>query len=244
MELRKENYETYHGTVSGEAGNKTLFSGTLTPVGSNPAPVVSAAVVPPASPDALPLPRASIKIDGKFDDWKDVPPVVVGSQDATDNMTISKVYLAADAKNFYIRLDIADKTPVSFLHPYNFRKTDDVLSYGITMESGDGRRSATVRLIYADPSNPFKGWLVLIGVFEKSSFTSPFGRSYLSGSQGDVAMKGSSAEIAVPLDRIKRLLPDFGKTRRYRITGWTANSPQQEGNLEDLRETEPGYSTF
>ena len=257
VELRKENYETYHGTVSGEAGNKTLFSGTLTPVGSNPAPVVSAAVVPPASPDALPLPRASIKIDGKFDDWKDVPPVVVGSQDATDNMTISKVYLAADAKNFYIRLDIADKTPVSFLHPYNFRKTDDVLSYGITMESGDGRKNLSVRLFdvqsrqgSAEGGN--LGWFVEVGVRDGDTFhLIGFDSGYL------YKMSGYSAQISLPLTKIRGLLSDLGQTKRFRITGWTAKggAPTNRGEggadakvfsntIDDLSETQAGYFTF
>jgi hypothetical protein len=203
------------------------------------------AAVPTATPDAPPLPRASIKIDGNFDDWKNVPPVVVDSQNATDNMTVSKVFLSADTKNFYVRIDIADKTPVSFLHPHNFRQTDDLPSYGITLESDNGRKSATVRLVYHNHDST-RGWFVEIGVLEKTSFTSPFGRVINSVSQGDAAMKGSSAEIAVQLDRIRRLLPDFGKAKRYRIVGWTATSgrPEIEGTLADLRETEAGYSTF
>jgi hypothetical protein len=103
VELKKQDYVTYRGTASGEAGNKTLFSGTLTPVARSPTPAV------PVVPLAQPLPKATIKINGKFDDWQNIPPVVVSSQNATDNKTISKIFLAENTKNLYIKTDIADK---------------------------------------------------------------------------------------------------------------------------------------
>ena len=257
VELRKENYDTYHGTVSGEAGNKTLFAGMLTPVASTPAPAVSAAVVPPTTPDAPPLPKASIKIDGNFDDWKGVPPVVVGSQDATDNMTISKVFLAADAKSFYIRLDIADKTPVSFFHPDNFNAKNESPSYGITIDTGESRKNLSVRLFdvqsrqgSAEGGN--LGWFVEVGVRDGDTFhLIGFDSGYL------YKMSGYSAQISLPLTKIRGLLSDLGQTKRFRITGWTAKggAPTNRGEggadakvfsntIDDLSETQAGYFTF
>ncbi len=46
VELKKLNYETYAADVSGDAGSKTLLSGSLTPIKSTPAQ----SVAPPAAP--------------------------------------------------------------------------------------------------------------------------------------------------------------------------------------------------
>jgi hypothetical protein len=255
VELRKENYETYQGTVSGEAGNKTLFSGTLAPVARSPAPDMRAAAVSPATPEGQPLPKASIKMDGKFDDWTNIPPVVLSSQNGTDNMTISKVFVAADTKNFYIKLDIADKTPSSFFHPDNFNAKNESPSYGITVDTGESRKNLRVRLFNVQSSNGSAdgsslGWFVEIGARDKDIF-----HRIASGYQ--YKMSGYSAEISLPLAKIQDLLSDLGPTKRFRITGWTAKGgdPTNRGEggadsktfanmIDDLRETQAGYFSF
>ena len=189
-----------------------------------------------------PLPNASIKIDGNFDDWKDVPPVVAGSQDAADNNTISRICLAADAKNLYVLLDIADKTPSSFFHQDNFKDLHQ-FSYAITIDGGESPENATVRLFRFISNNtiPATGWYVEMG-FRKKTFQDSFGRAWNYRDQGNYFMKGSSVEIAVPLDKIKRLLGDVTSEKRYRVRGWTGVVGSQV--LEDLRETEAGYFSF
>jgi hypothetical protein len=246
VELRKQNYETYRSDVKEDAGSKSLVSGSLTLQSISTPPVEPAAETPPAILLGQPLPRASIKIDGNFDDWKNIPPVAVGSQDAKDNRTISRVTMAADAKSLFIRLDIADKTPGTFSHPHNFREGPDKESYGITIDNGESPKNASVRL-YHNTGNFPGGWMVQIEVRENDTFAAPYGRAYITGSQGDFVMKESSVEIAVPLDKIIKLLPLAGPTKRYRVVGWTSSvpaGPNSPPGFKNLKETEQGFFQF
>ena len=67
----------------------------------------------PSKPELLDkIPHATIKIDGKFEDWSDIPPMFideVGDKVGSENgMDIEKVYLARDSKYIYVKFDIAD----------------------------------------------------------------------------------------------------------------------------------------
>jgi hypothetical protein len=195
-----------------------------------------------------PLPVASIKIDGNFDDWKNIPPVAVGPQDATDNMSISKVYLAVDTENFYIRLDIADKTPSSPLHSDNFDAKHDSPSYGISIDNGDGKHNFSARLFHSERFDV--GWYVETGVRDKDTFR----KNLIRGCRYE--MKGSAVEMAIPLAKIKGFLSDLGPTRRYRVFGWTAKGGLPTGEtgakaaknwdnaIDDMRQTEAGSFSF
>jgi hypothetical protein len=197
---------------------------------------------PPSLPllDGGPLPAASIKIDGNFDDWKNIPPVAVGVQDAKDNLSINRVALAVDAEKLFIKLDIADTTPSSFFRPSNFKEGVDQVSYAVSMDNGEGTKSVTVRL-FKNLQNNQQGWFVEIGVRERDIFRSSFGPFWITGSKGEFAMKGASAEVSVPLDKIKKLLSDLGPTTRYRVFGWTAKGWD---NLSEIRQTDAGYFSF
>lgn len=213
------------------------------PAGGNQAPSAAPARdVPPSLPllDGGPLPNASIKIDGNLDDWQNIPPVVVSSQDATETWTITKVYLAKDKENFYIRLDIADKTPSSFFHPFNFNNSR---FYAIYIDNGDTRNNVCVRAVFVDSHGYGVGWYLELGVREKGTWRHNEGH-YANSLPvvGQFFMKGSSMEIAVELSKIKGLLNDhLGPTKRYRIFGWTAIGWD---DFSDPRQTEAGYFSF
>jgi hypothetical protein len=88
-------------------------------------------------------------------------------------------------------------------------------------------------------------WGVEVGV-KKEILQIPFGPARYSGRQGDFSMKGSALEIAVSMDKIRKLLEDLGPTKQYRVRGWTAvtGGVNEGGPLQDLRETEASYFTF
>ncbi len=222
---------------------KAVSKNLPTEAGQTPSVAAAKNTLPPSSLlNGAPLPKASIKIDGNFDDWGNVPPVAVGSQDATDKMSISKVCVAVDAESFCIKLDIADKTPSSFLHAHNFSENPGNPFYGISIDTGESQHNVSVGILHWD-RHPYK-WQVLIGVWEKTVFrTIEIMEQYV--------MKGSSVEIAVPFALIKSRLGDLGPTRLWRAYGWTTTSSSSRekstGNaniFNDLRKTEVGSFTF
>ena len=233
-------WDTISGVKQTEAGYFTFPENSKPPTAAAPKSLAQ----PLALLDGGALPNASIKIDGSFDDWQSVPPVVLNAQNATD---ISAVSLAADSQNFYIKLDIADMTASSFLHPDNFKKMHDSPSYGITIDNSKNHESLSVRLFYLETWNT--RWEAQMGVIDKGIFR--------RGDQGfRFVMKGSSAEIAIPLDKIKDLLTGQGPADRYRLIGWTAKGglPSADSGvkadrnwtnaLDDFRQTDAGFFTF
>jgi hypothetical protein len=236
LELKRQNYQTYRSEVSGDAGSKTHFSESLTALESSQPPST-------AAPQGRPLPQISIKMDGNFDVWKSIPAVIVGSQNATDNKTISKVSLAADTKNLYIEIDIADRTPSSLFHPFNF---SDYQSYAITIDDIEGPKNATVALCYNEHGN--QGWFVLTGARSKGMFHFNPQAMAFPNTAHDHSMKGSSVEIEVPLERIKGSLGGASApTKTYRILGWTSKGRipfTSDYDLKDLQETKAGYFIF
>lgn len=72
------------------------------------------------------VPRAAIKLDGKTDDWFNVQPVIVdmvGDDEATKTKRgtdIGNIFLARDDKYLYVRFDLADGPPNSYLSPTRY----------------------------------------------------------------------------------------------------------------------------
>ena len=198
--------------------------------------------------DGKPLPVASIKIDGNFDDWQRVPPVVVSSLGPDDNRSIRKVFLAMDAESLFIKLDIADVTPSSFLHLHNFdespgrrmgglaagQETLPGRFYAIRIDAGESENNLNVLLFHHTHNNAF-GWYSALGVREKGNLR--FLTTWYLEAPCRFQMRGSSVEAAILLKRIANSLAGFGPAKQYRVAGWTATGMNP---LEDLRETEAG----
>ena len=223
----------------------------LPPAETSPAfPAAAAASVaqPQTLLDGTPLPVASIKIDGNFDDWQNIPPVVVSSLGPDDNTSIRKVSLAVNAEQLFIKLDIADKTPSSFFHFHNFDEspgrptggsktgweTSPGRFYAVKIETGETADNFNVLLFHHTANNAAR-WYSTTGVRENGNLRFSGPPWYLD-ELCQFQMKGSSVEMVLPLKRIQALF-DLGPAKRYRVTGWTAKGMSP---LEDLRDTEAG----
>jgi hypothetical protein len=173
-----------------------------------------------------PLPKASIKIDGNFDDWKTIPPAfsATGSpkKDVAANLAIDKVYLAADENNLYMRLDIMDTTPSSFFHRHNFN-TDHNSSYGLDIENG--LNHVVVHVGFAPPVNSPYGtfignrWYAEIGRIVSGNW------EYIDRVFAYYNMKGSSLEASFPLKTIQKSLADLP-------TGGSCNVTARSGYID------------
>jgi hypothetical protein len=149
--------------------------------------------------DFVQLPKASIKIDGSFDDWNGIPPAFMSGigLPETKNLAIDKIYLAIDEKNLFIRFDIKDATPSSFFHPNNFNTSHNSV-YAIQLVHGAYTIDAQVYFNAHPDSNR---WFALLrrklagGDWDQTDRTS-----------GNYAMKGQSLEISFPLEQIKKNL--------------------------------------
>ena len=200
-----------------------------------------AAGTPPSTPAAEPapkglqLPHASIRIDGSFDDWLGVPPIIVGPGEGKDNTHIRQIVLAADTQSLFIRIDLAeDTTGPAF-------RLDT--SYAISIDNGNGPDNFSVRLFHSDHL-PFFGWGVMTGAREKESF-----RKFDMGLH--YAMKAFSLEIAVPLADMKRHLGDPMARGQYRVVGWTGKNGVTDSDMnvaanviQGVHLTEAGYFSF
>jgi len=161
-----------------------------------PATQTPAKVVPKdALQDGDPLPKASIKIDGNFDDWNGILPAFTSGRGSPEskNLAIDKVYLAVDEKNLYMRIDIKDVTPSSFFHPYNF-DTNHHYDYHIELRHG----ANSILLIVYYWLGPGKvGWNTTIQKFIDGQWKTV-------DRTGKYAIKGSCIEAAFPLETIKK----------------------------------------
>ena len=199
--------------------------------------------------DGKALPAAAIKVDGNVDDWQGIPAVSVGSPGRDDNKTIRGVWLASDAENLFIRLDIADKTPISFFHAHNFDEspggqaeggtTGPGRFYAVRIDRGDGGLDINVLLFHTSSHN-LSGWHTGFGAREKATLR--FVGTMTAGLEPvQFQMKGSSVEMTLPMRKFQDYLVEIGQAPRYRVTGWTGRGTKP---LEDLRETQPGYFTL
>ena len=64
----------------------------------------SGAAIPGNLGISSPIPIATIKIDGKFDDWQNIEPIFLGASGAKGALGIDKVFLAEDSQNLYLKI--------------------------------------------------------------------------------------------------------------------------------------------
>jgi hypothetical protein len=205
-----------------------------------PAPAAKSTTQPQTLLDGKPLPVASFKIDGNFDKWQNIPPVIVSSLGPDDNKSIRKVYLARDAENLFIKLDIADKTPSSSFHAHNFDENPGPATgsygsqlgrfYAIKIDTGESQDNFNV--VLARDARWGGNWYGVFGVREKGNLRLGARIS------GPIRMTGSSVEMAVLWTVIQDYFDDLGPAKPYRVTAWTAKGTSP---LEELRETETGF---
>jgi hypothetical protein len=158
------------------------------------------------------LPRATIKIDGNFDDWNGVLPAFISgtSSTAPKNLAIDKMFLAADEKNLYIKFDIADSTPSSLFHSNNFDEShnSNYICY-LSRESN----VVSAHITYDNSPNGNRWYAE---VYEKG-----FGARWKLIERGNYSMKGSSAEISFPLKPILGILGVLAPGEHYTVWGET-----------------------
>jgi hypothetical protein len=169
-----------------------------------------------------PLPQASIKIDGNFDDWNGILPAFTFGTLSPKNksLAIDKVYLAVDAKNLYMKIDMKDIRPSYFFNTHNF-DTQSHSTYGPKFDIGANQVTVDVQF---DNSPKNNHWYTVIGKRVSG------GSWELIGMYGNYDMKGSSLEASFPLDPIKQNLGVLGTQGHFRIFAATGELDSQ-GNL-------------
>lgn len=175
------------------------------------------------------LPVASIKIDGKFDDWKDIQPALFGRSTEKGNLVIDKVYLAVDSENLYMKFDINDDTPSSFLHSNNFNTGHERVAYGLTIQYG----MLHIGLELLHTQNRWK-----VNVYRKPS---PDKMGVIIDQSENYAMKGSSVEAAFPLKSIRDYFGPLKPGAYYMITAYAGYA---DGNTGVGGTTAPRSFTF
>ena len=172
------------------------------------------------------FPKASMKIDGDFQDWSELPVAFTGSGGST-GLSIGKVYLAVDQERFYMRFDVGDATPSSFLHPHNFDVRHNS-SYGLDIENG--KNKVVLQVNYLSSGRRSNRWLVQVGRVDNGRWT-------LLDESAYCALKGSSLEASFPLAKIKTNLglPDTGGS--CKISARTGYSDSQGKWVEGAGES-------
>jgi hypothetical protein len=161
------------------------------------------------------IPRSVIKIDGSFDDWRDVRPLFV--KDIPDkppeslDLELARVYLARDHEYLYVRYDIADQTKPSLLRPHNFK---------------EGRYSEYQVVI----SKPNSDWVSLITGFDVKknawyTYIAKKDAKYARVGYGTHKMKVSTLEARYPLSLVKGLIEDDGFYSVHAQVGYNTGEP-------------------
>jgi hypothetical protein len=131
-------YESREVTV--ERGAETLVSFASEPEPEEPAEPEAPKPAEELKPLAYlsPLPAATIKIDGKLEDWQEVPPAFVDELTDRGGMDIERVFLAKDAEYLYMRIDIADQRPTTWLRPLRrqFRRLGEARTLVLLIQQG------------------------------------------------------------------------------------------------------------
>jgi hypothetical protein len=157
----------------------------------------------PAKPDPVlkpldPIPTATIKIDGKFEDWQNIPPALTDGQENVGSMDIERVYLARDSKYIYTRVDLYDRTPTSLGHPHNF-DAKHMSHYHVTVHL-PGSVMLELSLVYNYYSSS-KAWFTQIG-------KNDLGKWELVARAGSHSMRGSSCEARYPLSAVRKYVAE------------------------------------
>ena len=171
----------------------------LVPIGSAASAPQQGLLAPPEIPGEVvyvPFP-VSIKLDGKLDDWKDIPVQVVtpdtntGSTPSDGSFSFS---VAADAENFYITMSSFDKKIITGQHGANFWNEDSLEFYLNT--SGNLNASSYGDGIFQVNINPGD-----IGNTDQTKLTLTGVNAGQSGVQGFVfkTANGWGFEVAAPL---------------------------------------------
>lgn len=186
--------------------------------------------------DGDPLPQAAIKIDGKFDDWKGILPAFASGTafPAEKNLAIDKVFLAVDAKNLYLRLDVKDDTPSSFFHPNNF-DTRHNTNYALGLSNGGREVEAHIQF-HKDPRQ--NRWM--IEIFKKVNG----GAWEFVPANNNYSMKGSSLEASFELEQLKKALGDLSELSRYDVRAYISYPDDQFQNYAGCDGTETKQFTF
>jgi hypothetical protein len=107
------------------------------------------------------VPLASIKINGKFDDWSDIRPMFVDTVgdklglQPDEGRDIEKVYLARDSKYIYVKFDVADGKLNSLREP----------TYDVVIKINQG-----VDILLKTYYNKYQHkWISMIGKWEKDT---------------------------------------------------------------------------
>ena len=230
LEMRYENGETEKRpvTVDSEKAVSITFSrifegsaSQLKTASEEQAPPTVA--VPEKAKEELsdhdPLPNASIKINGNFEDWKHVLPALSQPSASKGNLNIDKVSLVVDSEKFYMKFDIRDDTPSTFFHPNNF-DTRHNSYYAIYIEYGTN--------------------MVILAVFfdtRGNRWDTNFNRKVngkweATNGTGAYAMKGSSLEAAFPLELIRKSIGFLAPGTYCSIAAFTQYSDSQNKKVE------------
>jgi hypothetical protein len=169
-----------------------------------------------------PLPIATMKIDGNFDDWNGILPALSEPIRGKGNLNIDKVFLAEDSKYLYVKFDIKDDTPSTLFHRYNF-DTSHNSYYAVYMESGS---DCIILALFFD-TNPQWGnrWDSSVNkrVNGKWSWTNGTAKWF---------MKGSSFEAAFPMDVIRKTLSALTPGSLCKISAFTQYSNSSGKKVE------------
>ncbi len=190
-------YESRDITVVRDTETQVVFEYQKAEPPASATPVEEA---PPAVEEELannvPLPVATIKIDGKLEDWKDVPPAFIDEVSDRGNMDIERAYIAKDDKYIYTRIDIADQRPTTWLRPHNFDNSRLSL-YSINIMDRNFWLGLTVQFDIG-----LKRWITRINTGTEYS------RDYkiIGDSLGAFSLKGSSLEARFPLSAIDKYI--------------------------------------
>jgi hypothetical protein len=159
------------------------------------------------------LPAASIDIKGSLDQWKNIPPALVGTSSLSGavsmqvgNLYIDKIYLAGDTKNLYMKFDIKDDTKSSFFHQNNFTTGHDHVSYGVSIAYGDLLMGIELHF------NRGSTWKAVVYINTGHS-----GKNPPVSVTDDYVMKGSTVVAAFPLKPIRDYLGSLAPGRYYQL---------------------------
>jgi hypothetical protein len=147
-------------------------------------------------PGAAEVPVASIRIDGSFEDWKNLPPAFIG-EGRSGNLHMGEVYLARDNENLYLKVSVNDATPASFFHPDNFDRNS---SYGLEVRSAKSR--LFMRVFWKRSMS--SSWTETQGWSAEVLRTDESGRlSLLGAGKAAVNVKSSTLEASFNLEALR-----------------------------------------
>jgi hypothetical protein len=165
------------------------------------------------------LPRRTIKIDGKMDDWAGLEPVFIGNSYAdklpnAGGSKIEKGYVCRDDKNLYWRMDFADGRPDTDLK---------VQIHTLTLTSGLYSISLSVR-------NHPQGREAFIGIY-KGSWESNL-------RTGSFATSKTSMEMRIPFSAFIKYIDSSAATGVMMTHVWSETDWASQSRTQDKTTTQ------